>query len=138
MVLLAGACARLRPEDLRGEYVAEYAVGRERLTLLADGTYRQEMTVFRARTDDGSAPLALEVVTQQDRWTYQPGDGRDLGSVVLTNCLVLWDHPGHLREAFRSPTKGLCVCPVERRYVLTGSLCIASGEEERVCAVSPP
>lgn len=138
MVVLTGACAQLRPEDVRGEYVAEYAFGRERLTLLADGTYRQEVTVFRTHTNDGSAPSAPEVVAQQDRWTYRPGDGRDLGSVVLTDCLVLWDYPGHLHEGFRSPSKGLCVWPVERRYVLTGSLCInASAEYERLCAVPP-
>lgn len=132
------ACTNPRPESLAGEYIAEYAFGTERLTLLANGMYRQELVVVKPRGDTTAAPAAREVIVQHERWSYDPGDGKDLGAVVLIKCLSFFDSVGgSLQEDFRSPSNGWCHWALERRWVIAGPVCINStGDSELLCPTS--
>ena len=78
MIASVSACGPPGPA-VEGPYSARHVHGIDRLTLSADGTYRQEFYLF-----DSTQPFA----THESRWTYQ----RVPGVILLATPMQVGDY----------------------------------------------
>lgn len=109
LTLLQPACSPPpTPADLPGEYVAYYPFGTARISLRADGTFRQEIA---RRGHDGTA-----VAT--GKWEYELSGNRiDLGRVYLYGCMTFADGSGGMRPNYRE-VSSFCGFPLERENLI--------------------
>lgn len=94
--------------DVVGVYVAKYPSGTETLTLNADGTFLQEVTL---KEPPDSTP-----VTRVGSWTWDESDQR----LRLPNCMAVNDGHGDIRPTFQ--TDSGCGFPLTRKWWFFGQL----------------
>jgi hypothetical protein len=125
--------------DLVGEYRADYGFATESVLLRSDGTYRQDVTIAPTHVKGGILPSA----SAEGQWRFvenaKPGQSarRAPPTVDMTRCLSLVGPLGETPPAhYHIPTRGLCIGSIERRYYLTGGVCIARYPDHgRLCRV---
>jgi hypothetical protein len=98
----------VRPEKVPGTYVASYPFGTEKLTLNADGTFLQEVTI------NSEVPE-----TVRGSWKFDGHDSR----VNLYGSMVVVDGFGALRRDWRIVASGFVSMDVEMHWskILIGS-----------------
>lgn len=104
LTVLLQACGPVTERDLYGTYIVNYTFGVEKLTLNANGSYKQEVTI----KDD---PKTLE---HEGRWRFAASDNY----VELENGLDVQTAFGELRKNYSVPFNGLVLCKVYRSFPL--------------------
>jgi hypothetical protein len=103
MLVSVSTSACTHPRDVTeifGTYVAEYPFGKERLTLMSNAEYLQEVII-------SGKP---NVPTVSGRWWYDTATRY----VHLENALVIADGFGNLRKGYDKASVGDTILPVER------------------------
>lgn len=103
-LLLLSACTPVKEQDLYGTYLAKYLFGSEKLTLNANGTYKQEVTIK-------GEPKILE---HEGRWRFAAEDNY----VELENGLAVQNGFGELSKDYSVPFDGLVLCKIRRSFPL--------------------
>lgn len=113
MVHLLSACAPVKERDLHGIYLVNYTFGAEKLTLNANGDYKQEVTIKGEPT-----------LEHGGRWHFAASDNY----VELENGLDVQTAFGELRKDYNVPFDGLVLCKVERSFPM-GRIKLLSASE---------
>jgi hypothetical protein len=113
--LVVSCTNTLDPADIPGEYVATYSFGTDRIVLLDDGRYTQEVAI----------PEQKVRVFREGHWQRDPPETPlGHGSVRLGGCVRAADGFGKKRERVSEPM--LCVFPIERDWYVSGRLRLMS------------
>ncbi len=102
IIMMMPACTPDKEKDLYGAYIAKYPFATEKVTLNADGTYIQEVSIK-------GDPKTL---THKGRWRYEPSDKY----VELENALDVTEPSGGLRKNYSIPFNGLVLMKVRRVF----------------------
>jgi hypothetical protein len=92
----------MKEQDLSGTYLAKYPFGSEKLTLKANGIYKQEVRIK-------GEPKILE---HEGRWRFAAADNY----VELENALAVQTAFGELSENYNVPFDGLVLRKIERSF----------------------
>jgi hypothetical protein len=86
--------------DLVGAYVADYSVAKEKLALLADGRFTQQVTMRSSS----------QILAANGTWTFDPADKR---VTFHDSFLTVLDGFG---QSKKQPERGTAMLPVVRRF----------------------
>lgn len=116
LVLLLAACTSVKEQDLYGIYIANYPFGTEKLTLNANGRYKQEVTIK-------GEPKTLE---HQGLWHFAAADNY----VELENGLAVQAAFGGLSKDYNVPFDGLVLRKIGRSFPMRHIELIVSEDED--------
>jgi hypothetical protein len=107
-LMMAGCSMTVSAESVYGSYVASYPFGTDTISLNRDGTFVQQVAIKQQ-----------EPVTVRGIWEFDPTESR----ATFYGAMIVADGFDHLRNDWRTVTKGIVSLDVERRWfrVLMGS-----------------
>src|SRR5208283_6111263 len=98
--VLSGCGKPVIQTDLVGAYVADYSVAKEKLTLLPDGKFAQQVTI----------KSSSQILATNGTWTFDPADKR---VTFHDSFLTVLDGFGQPKK---QPEPGTAMLPVVRRF----------------------